>query len=90
MTSRGEQVTRTRCPVCGETLPDVEPFMDVDREYFEEHPGTTVYDRANFDDEHPYCDAPHIVTVTQIEPGIRMREARRLQFLATGAAPAKA
>lgn len=86
----GKQVTRTRCPVCGETLPDVEPFMDVDREYFEKHPRAASYDRASFHDEHPYCDAPYIVTVTQVEPGIRMREARRLQFFATGAAPVEA
>ena len=90
MKGRGKQITLTRCPVCGNTMPETEPFMDADRKYFEQHPDATSYDRTNFDDEHPYCDAPHIVTVMQIEPGIRMRTARRLQFFATGAAPSKA
>ena len=90
MTFRGEQVARAQCPVCGETLPDAEPFMDADREYFEKHPRATSYDRVTFDDEHPYCDAPYIVTVTQVEPGLRIRTARRLQFFSTSAAAAEA
>lgn len=90
MTFHRERDARTRCPVCGETIPGVEPFMAADREYFERYPNATSYDRVTFDDEHPYCDAPYIVTVTQVEPGLRIRSARRLQFFSTGAAPARA
>ena len=66
-------------------MPETEPFMDADREYFEQHPNETSYERANFDDEHPYCDGPHLVTVQEIAPGLRIRTAEEIRFFNTGA-----
>ena len=75
---------RVKCPACGAALPNEEPFMDADRKYFEDHPEATSYDRLSFPEEHPYsCVGPHLVTVREITPGLRMREARPLHFYRT-------
>ena len=64
--------------------------MEADRRFFSEHPGVNSYDRPSFPDEHPYCQAPHIVTVTRIAPGLRLRQAHRVHFFSTATASVEA
>jgi hypothetical protein len=57
----------------GKYLGDGENFRLADQEYFERHPGETVYIRSPFPGEFPEVRQPKKVQVHQIEVGMRTR-----------------
>jgi hypothetical protein len=50
-----------------------EDFRRADQQYFEQHPGETVYIRPSFPGEFPEVVQPRQVEVRQLEPGTRTR-----------------